>query len=219
MATAPVKSQPLHYFSLPQLKWGNKSHTNANHRFRRRDSPPSNGVNPTQTADVDGGSDSGKVQPRSVEDPNGISSSPREDEHEKQAEEEEEGEGEGEKVGCEEGEVRLWNLRPRRSVMKVETVSLKNVEMRVESTQRSQRLKDNGGAHGVGSGKKGKRKLWISLSKEEIEEDVYSMTGSRPARRPKKRSKTIQKQLDSVFPGLYLVGLTADSFRVNDTTK
>lgn len=186
MATAPVKSQPLHYFSLPQLKWGNKSHTNANHRFRRRDSPPSTGDNPPQTADLDGGSDSEKVQPRSAADPNGVSSCQREDENEKEVKDEEE----------EEGEVKLWNLRPRKSVMKVETVSLKNVEMPVESMQRSQRLKDNVGVHGVGSGKKGKRKLWISLSREEIEEDVYSMTGSRPARRPKKRSKTIQKQLD-----------------------
>lgn len=242
MATAPVKSQPLHYFSLPQLKWGNKSHTNANHRFRRRESPPSNGDNPPQTADLDGGSDSDKLPPRSATDPNGVSSSPcssekqpqekrREDEHEQEVEEEEEQE-EGqagrqeEKVGCEEGEVKLWNLRPRRGVTKqgleVETGSSKNVEMRVESSnhmQRSQRLRDNADGHGVGSGKKGKRKLWISLSKEEIEEDVYSMTGSRPSRRPKKRSKTIQKQLDNAFPGLYLVGLTADSFRVNDTTK
>ncbi|KAH0643036.1 hypothetical protein KY289_034010 [Solanum tuberosum] len=216
MAAAPVKSQPLHYFSLPQLKWGNKSHTNANHRFRRRDSPPSNGDNPPQTADVDGGSDSEKVQPRSEAeaDPNGVSSLQGGDEHEKEVKEEEE-------VGCEEGEVKLWNLRPRRGVTKVETTSLKNVEMQVESSnhmQRSQRLKDNADGNGVGSGKKGKKKLWISLSREEIEEDVYSMTGSRPARRPKKRSKTIQKQLDNVFPGLYLVGLTADSFKVNDTT-
>lgn len=219
MATAPVKSQPLHYFSLPQLKWGNKSNTNANHRFRRRDSPPSNGDNPTQTADVDGGSDSEKVQPRSEAeaDPNGVSSLQGREEHEEKVKEEEE-----EEVGCEEGEVKLWNLRPRRGVTKVETTSLKNVEMRVESSnhmQRSQRLKDNADGNGVGSGKKGKKKLWISLSREEIEEDVYSMTGSRPARRPKKRSKTIQKQLDNVFPGLYLVGVTADSFRVNDTTK
>ncbi|MCD9643568.1 hypothetical protein HAX54_031153 [Datura stramonium] len=241
MATAPVKSQPLHYFSLPQLKWGNKSHTNANHRFRRRESPPSTGDNPPQTTDLDGGSDSDKLPPRSATDPNGVSSSPcssekqpqekrREDEHEQEVEEEEEEEGEAgrqeEKVSCEEGEVKLWNLRPRRGVTKpgleVETGSLKNVEIRVESSnhmQRSQRLRDNADGHGLGSGKKGKRKLWISLSKEEIEEDVYSMTGSRPARRPKKRSKTIQKQLDNAFPGLYLVGLTADSFRVNDTTK
>ncbi|OIT02073.1 PREDICTED: uncharacterized protein LOC109226871 [Nicotiana attenuata] len=211
MATAPVKSQPLHYFSLPQLKWGQKSHTNTNHRFRRRESPSStadNHLNPPQTTDLNGGSDSDKLP---VEEQ-------RQDEHVEEEEEE----------GLKEEKV-LWNLRPRKSVMKVgleaETAPLKkNVEMEVESSNhiRSQRVRDNNvdNGHGFGSGKKEKKKkLWISLSREEIEEDVYSMTGSRPARRPKKRSKTIQKQLDNVFPGMYLVGLTADSFRVNDTTK
>ncbi|CAN4078016.1 unnamed protein product [Withania somnifera] len=193
MATAPVKSQPLHYFSLPQLKWGSSNH----HRFRRRDSPPSTGNNPPpppplQTVNCGGGSD----------------------EHEQEVVVEEEQEEEVVETTS------LWNLRPRKS----ETVSLKKVEVRDESgngnhvMQRSQRLRENGDGYGVVSGKKGKSKLWISLSREEIEEDVYSMTGSRPARRPKKRSKTIQKQLDNAFPGLYLVGLTADSFRVNDTT-
>lgn len=64
-----------------------------------------------------------------------------------------------------------------------------------------------------------KRKLWISLSKEEIEEDVYSLTGSRPSRRPKKRPRTVQKQLDNAFPGLYLVGLSIDSYRVHDSLR
>lgn len=191
MATAPVKSQPLHYFSLPQLKWGNSSN---HHRFRRRESPTSTADNPPpQTTVLDGGAGS--------------------DEHERELVVEEEEEEIVETAS-------LWNLRPRRST---ETVTLKKVESGNGNhvmLQRSQRLRDNNGdGYGVGSGKKGKRKLWISLSREEIEEDVYSMTGSRPARRPKKRSKTIQKQLDNAFPGLYLVGLTADSFRVNDTTK
>ncbi|KAF3654650.1 putative E3 ubiquitin-protein ligase HOS1-like [Capsicum annuum] len=192
MATAPVKSQPLHYFSLPQLKWStNKTHTNTNHhRFRRRDSPPSN-TNVDGDGGGGGGSDSDKLQHQ---------------EEEEQVEE----------TGP------LWNLRPRRSE---KVSSLKKDESSsshaVVMLQRSQRLKENaadGNGLGSGSAKKGKRKLWISLSKEEIEEDVYSMTGSRPARRPKKRSKAVQKQLDNAFPGLYLVGLTADSFRVNDAT-
>ncbi|CAN4127660.1 unnamed protein product [Withania somnifera] len=182
MATAPVKSQPLHYFSLPQLKWGSSSN---HHRFRRRESPPSTGNNPPQTTVLDGGGGSDKHEQELV-------------------------------VEEEDQTASLWNLRPRKGTEMgvVESGNGNHVVM-----QRSQRLRENGDGYGFGSGKKGKRKLWISLSREEIEEDVYSMTGSRPARRPKKRSKTIQKQLDNAFPGLYLVGLTADSFRVNDTTK
>jgi hypothetical protein len=49
-----------------------------------------------------------------------------------------------------------------------------------------------------------KRKFWIALSKEEIEEDVFVMTGSRPARRPRKRPKNIQKQLDVITLSLSL---------------
>lgn len=65
--------------------------------------------------------------------------------------------------------------------------------------------------------KRKKEKFWIALSKEEIEEDIFVMTGSRPSRRPKKRPKIVQKQVDSVFPGLWLVGVTADAYKVADT--
>ncbi|KAL6007521.1 hypothetical protein ACLOJK_033019 [Asimina triloba] len=44
---------------------------------------------------------------------------------------------------------------------------------------------------------KEKRKLTVALSKEEIEEDFLLMTGSRPARRPKKRLGKVQRQLDA----------------------
>lgn len=39
----------------------------------------------------------------------------------------------------------------------------------------------------------------VSLSVEEIEEDVYAVTGSRPRRRPKRRPRVVQRQLDVSF--------------------
>ncbi|KAF8727467.1 hypothetical protein HU200_019075 [Digitaria exilis] len=36
----------------------------------------------------------------------------------------------------------------------------------------------------------------VSLTSEEIEEDVYSLTGARPRRRPRKRPRAVQRQLD-----------------------
>ncbi|KAK4411212.1 hypothetical protein Sango_0194200 [Sesamum angolense] len=71
-----------------------------------------------------------------------------------------------------------------------------------------------------GSEKKEKRKLSISiaLSKDEIEEDIFILTGSKPARRPKKRAKNIQKQLDFVFPGLWLVSITPESYKVSENS-
>jgi Protein of unknown function (DUF1639) len=39
----------------------------------------------------------------------------------------------------------------------------------------------------------------VSLSAEEIEEDIYAVTGSRPRRRPKRRPRVVQRQLDVSF--------------------
>ncbi|KAL9999641.1 hypothetical protein Hdeb2414_s0468g00900071 [Helianthus debilis subsp. tardiflorus] len=80
-------------------------------------------------------------------------------------------------VDATDGDVKPWNLRPRRSPM-----------------INNHRVSSSYGTENEDCNKK--RKLWISLSKEEIEEDVYALTGSKPARRPKKRNKTVQKQVD-----------------------
>uniref|UniRef100_A0ACD5TE16 Uncharacterized protein n=1 Tax=Avena sativa TaxID=4498 RepID=A0ACD5TE16_AVESA len=56
----------------------------------------------------------------------------------------------------------------------------------------------------------------VSLSPEEIEEDIYSLTGGRPRRRPRKRPRAVQRQLDSAFPGLWLTEITADDYKVPD---
>lgn len=39
-------------------------------------------------------------------------------------------------------------------------------------------------------------RLWVALSRDEIEEDLFSMSGNRPSRRPRKRAKALQKYLD-----------------------
>uniref|UniRef100_A0ACD5T7N6 Uncharacterized protein n=1 Tax=Avena sativa TaxID=4498 RepID=A0ACD5T7N6_AVESA len=56
----------------------------------------------------------------------------------------------------------------------------------------------------------------VALSPEEIEEDIYSLTGGRPRRRPRKRPRAVQRQLDSLFPGLWLTEITADDYKVPD---
>ena len=56
----------------------------------------------------------------------------------------------------------------------------------------------------------------VALDAEEIEEDVYALTGARPRRRPRKRARVVQRQLDSLFPGLWLTEITADAYRVPD---
>ncbi|CAL9777636.1 unnamed protein product [Musa acuminata subsp. burmannicoides] len=63
--------------------------------------------------------------------------------------------------------------------------------------------------------KKGRmEKFSISLSRSEIEEDFFAIKGTKPSRRPKKRAKIVQRELDSLFPGLSLSEITPDSYEV-----
>ncbi|EYU42363.1 hypothetical protein MIMGU_mgv1a008495mg [Erythranthe guttata] len=130
-------------------------------------------------------------------------------------------------------EIKTWNLRPRKPIRKSSNVnggtSVKNngaradipmpEKIKAESplqnpNSRSMENKLNPGE------KKEKRKLsvFVSLSKDEIEEDIFSLTGSKPARRPKKRAKNVQKQVDSICPGSWLVSITADSYKVSENS-
>ncbi|KAL6979766.1 hypothetical protein U1Q18_021421 [Sarracenia purpurea var. burkii] len=265
MATAPVKSQPLHNFSLPLLRWGHKNQMNSTHRYRRPSetilrhspSPPVDHYRSSPSEqDFDGGdSGGGGCRNESESDnrrlPVGSRSAQRNrfsfascsSQKQQAAVLEREGndvEGESERekvcneVDAEESLAKPWNLRPRKAVSKTgmeigraskngelqDTVPTVPEILEVQQTEnvpKSMRLR--GFAEGHGLEKKEKRKFWIALSREEIEEDVFAITGSRPARRPKKRPKSIQKQLDNIFPGLYLAGVSADSYRVSDVLK
>ncbi|KAM3346337.1 hypothetical protein ACQJBY_020733 [Aegilops geniculata] len=56
-----------------------------------------------------------------------------------------------------------------------------------------------------------------TLSAEEIEEDVYALTGAVPRRRPRRRRPgAVQKQLDMLLPGAWLSEITAEFYRVPD---
>ncbi|KAL2519031.1 Protein of unknown function (DUF1639) [Abeliophyllum distichum] len=65
------------------------------------------------------------------------------------------------------------------------------------------------------SGEKRERaKFSVPLLRREIEEDFMAMVGHRPPRRPKKRAKIVQKELDTLFPGLWLSEITPDMYKV-----
>ncbi|KAL6577651.1 hypothetical protein OROMI_009979 [Orobanche minor] len=74
---------------------------------------------------------------------------------------------------------------------------------------------EGGGTAAIGENKE-RAKFSVSLSKREIEEDFFSIAGHRPPRRPKKRARIIQKQLDTLFPGLWLTEVTPDMYKVSD---
>ncbi|XP_074561274.1 uncharacterized protein LOC141817535 [Curcuma longa] len=62
--------------------------------------------------------------------------------------------------------------------------------------------------------RKAERPKWpkfsLSLTWEEIEEDLYAITG----RRPRKRPAAVQKKIDPLFPGSRLSEITEDSYRL-----
>ncbi|KAK6262868.1 hypothetical protein QUC31_008684 [Theobroma cacao] len=218
MATAPVKSQPLHNFNFPFLKWGThggggSSTSSADHRRSPESDSDHDRLRPTRV-----GSRSTRIQRLSfLPPPKPIKQSHGEDEEQQQEEQPlKPHKNEAEEEEDEETVQRPWNLRPRKVVVEttaVVTTAMEKVsETAAPKSMRLRGLAENGGI----VEKKEKRKFWIALSREEIEEDIFVMTGSRPARRPKKRPKNIQKQLDAVFPGLWLVGTTADAYRVAD---
>ncbi|WOG90376.1 hypothetical protein DCAR_0209620 [Daucus carota subsp. sativus] len=58
-----------------------------------------------------------------------------------------------------------------------------------------------------------KEKLRVSLTEEEIEEDLYSMMGGIATRKTNKRPQSVQKDIDKLFPGSELEGISADIYR------
>nr|GLL44775.1 uncharacterized protein LOC109169067 isoform X2 [Ipomoea trifida] len=97
MAAEPVKSQPLHNFSLAHLKWGHRSH----HSFRRRDSPPSAAELNANTVQRRPSPPSGESGPK-VPSPGSLPEFPF-------------SVCSTQKRHGEEGETKAWKLRPRKA--------------------------------------------------------------------------------------------------------
>ncbi|KAK3019644.1 hypothetical protein RJ639_002934 [Escallonia herrerae] len=128
---------------------------------------------------------------------------------------------------------RPWNLRTRRAACRAPPNDSAGggsndspSPVRYESpaaTTKSSRLRGLATAAvtvGKLSAEKGERsertKFSVSLSRAEVESDFLAMVGSRPQRRPKKRNRTVQKQLDPLFPGMWLTEVTPDRYKVPD---
>ncbi|CAH1434875.1 unnamed protein product [Lactuca virosa] len=120
---------------------------------------------------------------------------------------------------------KTWNLRPRRPPMnhkqstggppKIGTSRLQEIKTSHE-TNIDKQLSELNTNNNSDPRKSKKQKFSIPLSRCEIEEDVFLLTGSKPSRRPKKRPRAIQRQLNNLFPGLWLDSITADSYKVSE---
>lgn len=112
----------------------------------------------------------------------------------------------------EEEDKRTWNLRPRKAcggLKKGNGVSTAEAcgggsEVKNQKSGGGMEPKSNrqrgipAESPGLGGGEVANEnhRLWVALSRDEIEEDLFSMSGNRPSRRPRKRTKTLQKYLD-----------------------
>ncbi|KAK1552792.1 hypothetical protein Q3G72_023552 [Acer saccharum] len=84
---------------------------------------------------------------------------------------------------------------------------------------KSPRVLRGGGGLAEKEVKKERPKFSMALSKKEIEEDFMELVNHRPPRRPKKRPRIVQRQLDTLFPGLWLTEVTADSYKVPELAE
>ncbi|KAL8124125.1 hypothetical protein AgCh_011940 [Apium graveolens] len=78
------------------------------------------------------------------------------------------------------------------------------------------------GGAGLGSGveqKTERAKFSFALSKEEIEDDFFAMTGAKPPRRPKRRPKALQRKLNDLVPGFWLTEVTPETYKVDDNPE
>ncbi|KAL3516883.1 hypothetical protein ACH5RR_023785 [Cinchona calisaya] len=115
---------------------------------------------------------------------------------------------------------KTWDFRPRKPIrpsLNLNGSLFKNFGSTVRMEKRAQSPQGNLSSRSE-TQKKEKRKegFTMTLSREEIEEDCFAMMGSRPSRRPKKRSKAVQKLIDNVFPGAWLESFTADWYKVSE---
>ncbi|XP_076902191.1 uncharacterized protein LOC143556845 [Bidens hawaiensis] len=123
-----------------------------------------------------------------------------------------------------------WNLRTRLAAL----TAANGVDVNVNNNGEVLKLKPNSNCmyyspaltastdavNASVSGEKRERpKFSVSLSRRELEDDFLAMAGRRLPRKPKKRPRIVQRQLDTLFPGLWLSEITADIYKVPDESE
>ncbi|XP_010549544.1 PREDICTED: uncharacterized protein LOC104820683 [Tarenaya hassleriana] len=235
---------PLHNFPLSSLKWGNQrflrcvkadsSSSDDEHRLRRQaSSPAKSGASPSRTINsgteqppptiqhhhrwdrpAASGSSAGQVSKKVV--PLDLKSRLREEEVEDEIEPmgKARRRRERQKETATEMAARPpWNLRTRKGAAASNNGGGGGMGP-------NRRLNDNQKPSGtIREDKPERPKFSVTLTKKEIEEDFMAMVGHLPPRRPKKRPGNVQRQLDSVFPGLWLKEVMPDSYSVSDSTE
>lgn len=174
----PERSKSLHNFSLPCLKWGTqrllRCVNNHNQQSSKLNSPQNNNNPIPQTDET-----VNAVRERIIGDLKVAAKKLK-----VSIFEENNGDDDG-------SNIRPWNLRTRRAACKAPIGDEGRRFFDVGSSSPSSLVKN----------KKmvmldDKVKFSVSLSKEEVEQDFWALVGTRPPRRPKKRPRIVQRQLN-----------------------
>ncbi|XP_010511824.1 PREDICTED: uncharacterized protein LOC104787872 [Camelina sativa] len=102
-------------------------------------------------------------------------------------------------------EVRPWNLRKRRAACKAPIPRIDSNQFKGLGIEENKRVL--------------KMRLEYTLSKKEIEDDYMKIFGQRPPRRPMKRSRTVQRQIDLLNPASYITEITEELYNVRDQAE
>jgi len=183
---------PLHNFHFPYLKWGNQRSLRCQKNPENNDdpsmvSPPENRMNRLR---IDGGDDGIDAMRERLMFDLKVEAGRMKDAILKK-EKENGGEGSSSAAAGE----KVWNLRRRRGVAGENGKGLKIDEKKPIGSSPLRNGNVGGKLRSGGSPEK-KMKFSLSLMKKEIEEDFITMTGQKLPRRPKKRPRNVQKQMD-----------------------
>ncbi|CAD6332942.1 unnamed protein product [Miscanthus lutarioriparius] len=112
---------------------------------------------------------------------------------------------------------RPWNLRTRRSATVAPLASRSDAAGKAPSAGgQAQQQPPLASPPPAASAVPRKRAFSAALTREEITEDFAAIRGTRPPRRPKKRPRAVQRQLDMLYPGLSLADVNLDSYKIDE---
>ncbi|KAJ0989146.1 hypothetical protein J5N97_007502 [Dioscorea zingiberensis] len=111
---------------------------------------------------------------------------------------------------------RPWNLRTRRAACNAPMEKASPMPSKSPSPIPVEKAGNGGRTVRLRSDSVERKRFSVQLTREEIEEDFYSFKGTKPPRRPKKRPRVVQRQLDALFPGLWLSEVSLETYRISD---
>ncbi|CAL0322234.1 unnamed protein product [Lupinus luteus] len=199
------RSKSLHNFNLPCLKWGSQKFLKCVNVTSQNHQPQPSSLDP-RSSRIKSKSHQphiNKIQPFPTKK---LKVSILED-----------GGGEGGAIA----NAKPWNLRARRAACKAPQSTTPHEEkcnffdVGIASSPVKEDKKKN--KKKINESEKAEFK--VSLFKEEVEHDFMALVGTKPPRRPKKRPRIVQRQLDTLFPGLWLTEVTAESYKVPDVPE